>query len=889
MAAMSGPRAGGGARTRLAAAAARRAWAWSGPLVCALFLAAAVLVHGDYGITADEPVQRNIAAMNADWARHGDDRLLVHWDRFYGVGFELPLLLAERALGLEDSRDVYLMRHLLTHVFFLAGALCCWLLALRLTGSRLLALLALLLFLTHPRIYAHSFFNSKDAPFLAGFTICLLLIHRAFRGGGVAAFALCGIAVGVLVNVRIPGAMLFLAVLGMRGLDLARAEGGAERRRVLATAGAFALAAALALYATWPWLWTDPVARFAEAFARAARYPLYTQELFRGQPSLSDAPPPGYVPGWFLVTTPPIALLAGLAGAAALARRLAAAPARALRNGEERFWLLLAACAVLPVIAAIAFGSHLYNGWRQMFFLYGPFCLLAAGGLGWLAAAAGRVRGEGARRAVLVLAAAGAAASIVTLVRLHPQQQAYFNPLAGRGAPEYVRSQYTMDYWGHPYLEALRHLLERRPEGPIALGAESGGFRDMEPYRLAVLPEEDRRRFVFSETPDFRVTLYPERYVEDYAGAGRDSPLVLWRREAHGSTLVAVVDGAAPRREFEVRLDGDRLTYAREPCAPDDVAAPFFLAVRPAYPADLRDDARAGYHDLGFRFADRGALADGRCEASAALPAYPIDRIRTGQHPLWLRDFSFSPPLRDEAAAAAWRAEHRRRTAGEPIARAAWDLHLDGRALTFAREDCAEEDTAARFFLRVVPADPDDLPYPHRQSVFDVLDFAFHEGGGRLDGRCMVTASLPDYPIAHVRAGQSGPGGELWAAEFPYDPAAWLARFGALAAREPEARGAFAVHLDGRALTYAREDCAAEDAAARFFLHVYPLDAGDLPPDRRASGFANLDFAFAERGVRYGGKCMAEAALPAWDAARIRTGQFAGGRELWEAEIAAAR
>ena len=42
--------------------------------------------------------------MNADRARYGDDRLLGHWDRFCGVGFELPLLLAERALGLEDER-----------------------------------------------------------------------------------------------------------------------------------------------------------------------------------------------------------------------------------------------------------------------------------------------------------------------------------------------------------------------------------------------------------------------------------------------------------------------------------------------------------------------------------------------------------------------------------------------------------------------------------------------------------------------------------------------------------------------------------------------------------------------------------------------------------------
>ena len=34
---------------------------------------------------------------------------------------------------------------------------------------------------------------------------------------------------------------------------------------------------------------------------------------------------------------------------------------------------------------------------------------------------------------------------------------------------------------------------------------------------------------------------------------------------------------------------------------------------------------------------------------------------------------------------------------------------------------------------------------------------------------------------------------------------------------------------------------------------------------------------------------MAEATLPDWDAARVRTSQFAGGREPREAEIAVGR
>ena len=109
----------------------------------------------------------------------------------------------------------------------------------------------------------------------------------------------------------------------------------------------------------------------------------------------------------------------------------------------------------------------------------------------------------------------------------------------------------------------------------------------------------------------------------------------------------------------------------------------------------------------------------------------------------------------------------------------------------------------------------------------------------------------------------------------------------ALAAREPEARAAFGLHLEGGALTYLRAPCGEADVQARFFLHAVPADAGDLPEGRRRLGFANLDFAFEREGVIADGACMAAIALPAYPIASLRTGQIApDGGVLWEAEIA---
>ena len=161
-----------------------------------IFAAVGFAVLDDYGVSRDEPVQREIGHAQLDYVL-GDKLPLRGLHRFYGGAFEVPLVLVERLLGLKDSRDVYLGRHLAGHLFFLAGGFFCYLLAYRLFDNRLLAIFAMLLFLLHPRLYAHSFFNSKDMPFLSMFMIALYLVHRAFGRNTIAAFALCGLGVGL--------------------------------------------------------------------------------------------------------------------------------------------------------------------------------------------------------------------------------------------------------------------------------------------------------------------------------------------------------------------------------------------------------------------------------------------------------------------------------------------------------------------------------------------------------------------------------------------------------------------------------------------------------------------------------------------------------------------
>ena len=754
------------------------------PITLAVFAIVGLAVLDDYGVSTDEATQRLIGRASLDYILGDRDALLDDRNRFYGVAFELPLAAVERALRLEDSRAVYLSRHLLSHLFFLAGGFFAWLLTYRMFGSRALALFAMLLFLLHPRMYAHSFFNTKDIPFLSMFMVSLYLIHRAFRRDSAAAFALCGVGIGLLTNIRPLGVLPFAAVLGMLALDLfhatRRADGTA--RRVVVNGAAFSAAAALTLYATWPPLWNDPLA-LAEALSAFSRF-AHSQAttLFQGVyvQSVAGNIPARYAPVWALITTPPAALALAAVGVGRVAW-LGARDGAALRPGvsEARFGALLIACLALPFVAVIVLESNLYNGWRQLYFVWAPACLLAALGLRWLLAF---FRPLAARAAIIALVAISGGAVLAQTVALHPHQNDYFNPLVERS--ERLKTRYHMDYWNTSRREALEWLLAEYPDAPyisVNVNEDSADTSYEIVQNLVILPEADRRRIrVNRNFPDFII-------ASEGDGA-------IWTREIYGGVLTAILDrredaraakiaayesarASEPLAEsaFDVYLDGDTLTYVKEPCGESDADAPFTLSITPSDPSDLPERARSlgmEHESLNFGFREYGATFDGKCVILRDLPEYPIGVIETGQYApgggrLWTAT-AHTDPARADALRGALAAAR----ASEPAVRSGFDVYLNGKTLTYVKDPCGAEDTRGRFLLSVFPSDADDLPEDaKRQGREHVsLNFDFARYGAVLDGKCVILRPLPEYPISAIETGQWIPGGgRLWTARIDAD------------------------------------------------------------------------------------------------------------------------
>ena len=759
------------------------------PALCvlALVFCFAPLAASNYGLASDQTVQRDVGKFTVEYVLGESDNLFRLDIRYIGAAFAVVLYAAERALGLTDVQDVYLSRYILSHGFFLVGAFVCYLLAHRLFGSRLLAMLAMFFFLCHPRLYGHSFYNSKDMPFLVMFLIALLLAHGALRTGNIRAYAGLGAWIGLIGSVRSFAFLLVALVPLVHIVDFVRGS-GRERVWLLISVVALASASCAALFLALPYLWGDPLVRLGEWVDWMWRHPTVLRPLFMGETIYSDDRPWSYVPVWFSITTPPVVTVLALFGLAALGVRLLRKVPDGRGGAALRFEIVLALSVLVPLIASPFVGS-IFNGWRHFYFLYGPMCLLACAGLVWLRQAAGRRLASVAAG----VCAVGLASTVCWIARLHPHEHVYFNFLVDRKTPERLRTRFDMDYWSVSHKEALEFLLNAYPKARVPVAGTIA-------QSMMVLPAEKRRRI--HPSTDF-AAFFASDYRYFWATGANEGPTYAQPahiRKVFSNTLYAVVrlqvddfadtkyaadlsaalatPPVAENTPFAVHWDGEAITYLAEDCRPADVeggmyggtpappAGRFFLNVIGDSKNDFASAARY-HHNEDFQFRHRGVvLSDGNrrvCMARVALDGYMVDALRTGQldgefTPTWSVRIAAKSP--SALAAALARAEAR-----QPEARGRYDVYLDDGALLYVREACSEEGEEDRepFFLHVVPLDFRALPVAVAERGFVNRGFTFATHGAMLGDMCVSRVRLPPFPARAAYTGQYvRDRGELW-------------------------------------------------------------------------------------------------------------------------------
>jgi hypothetical protein len=120
-----------------------------------------------------------------------------------------------------------------------------------------------------------------------------------------------------------------------------------------------------------------------------------------------------------------------------------------------------------PIFSVIVLHSVLYDGWRQLYFVYPAMLLVATNGWVILWNACGRTTLNRVALGTVTLISAGYMA--FWMWNAHPIQNVYFNALAGDG----LRNRYEMDYWGLGNRNALEYIFSQDQSPLINVWADS--------------------------------------------------------------------------------------------------------------------------------------------------------------------------------------------------------------------------------------------------------------------------------------------------------------------------------------------------------------------------------------------------------------------------------
>ncbi len=407
-----------------------------------------------------------------------------------------------------DLQSIYTFRHRMNFLLFFAGVVAFFLLAVKTFQDWKLGLLSCLILLLSPRIFAHSFFNPKDLPFLSVFVIAVYTMLNYFDKKTFAAAAIHGIVCAFLIGIRIMGILVpFLTCCFLLYENLAHHK--KVGHEPVCKQSNFTIYIAYLVPFTvffWPLLWSRPLVNFTNAFLDANRHTWPGFNLFAGRLIPAADLPRYYIPVWILITTPLSYIFLFITGLFALMRR-AGGPG----GTRQRNLLICALWFFLPLLTVVILRSTLYDGWRQMFFIYPALVIIAV--YGWHTLY-GYLSRHNAPRFFVYLRLALIVVLIVQLgsvgsfmVRSHPYQHVYFGDIAYSHFLDVDKDGFERDYWALSMREALEYILSQDDREEVKVHPENW-IPQVNSYMLS-REKRGRLRFVSQiDAADYYITHY---------------------------------------------------------------------------------------------------------------------------------------------------------------------------------------------------------------------------------------------------------------------------------------------------------------------------------------------------------------------------------------------
>lgn len=430
------------------------------------------VIYGDYIVTPDEPLHRlngfislkyilEILKINFNSIILFENvpDLYSDWRKTYGVILDLPLSVLEIIFKL-NLQEAFQLRHYLIFIIFFISNIYFFLFLKKNLKNEKLALLGVMILISTPRIFSHSFYNGKDILFLSLMVIatyyCLELVSKVNLRNLLLSCIFCAFA----TNIRIIGIYLpLLTCFFYYFLD-----NKFKTKKNIFFFSLFFLIYFATLYIIWPFLWANPIDNFLLILKESALYPNHWnfKTLYLGNYLNPENLPWHYFFVWFFSTTPIIFSIFIVAGISIFLKRYLYFFFTLEFKKEIKIWedkdqmisLFVFLCFFIPIFFVITLNSTLYNGWRHLYFIYPYLIYLSLFGIKILL----KIIGNKTQKILFFFIVFQILSNIFFIYKSHPIQNVYFNFVF----KPFIKNILPVDYWGLGNKKTIDFLISNK-------------------------------------------------------------------------------------------------------------------------------------------------------------------------------------------------------------------------------------------------------------------------------------------------------------------------------------------------------------------------------------------------------------------------------------------
>ena len=487
-------------------------------------------IFKDYGISTDEPFQRtsgqywylwiienffpnyeNISYLsqnfkNMEWSKDMERGSYVS----YGVFFDIICAILEDFFKINDTQNIYFLRHFLNFFFFFLSSIFFFKIINLRFKNNFLALVATILYVASPRIFAESFYNCKDIIFMSLVVPALFYGLKSLKNYKVKNIIFFSIFSAIATDVRILG--IFLIILFLFFFFIEYLENKKFLKEKIKTLTILVTSYLFFTYLFWPYLWADPIKNFYSTFNYFKNFDIWNYSVFYlGEFIKGSNLPWHYIFTWIGVTMPLNYLLLFFIGSLIVLSQFFSNFSKLDQNSENKLWnnnnqkfdFFIFAFLLIPPLTIIAFNSTLYGGWRHLYFIYPGIIYISSYAIYFLMNLSKRNYKYFLSFALLV----SIIFNIKTLIDLHPFQNIFFNSLVKNKANDL----FEVDYWGLGNSEAIKNILKNIKHNQ-KYSIRTASFTPLS-YSKKIISEKKMDNLIFSRTVDLNQEFVFTNYI----------------------------------------------------------------------------------------------------------------------------------------------------------------------------------------------------------------------------------------------------------------------------------------------------------------------------------------------------------------------------------------